>query len=71
MLSDVAALGAEATLVPGVLPRDTRFAFWLADEPIPDADGDIVLVLPAASQVRGKKVPVRWVGLGDVLDEIL
>ena len=50
---------------------DGWLALWSRDGEIADADHELVLVLPAGSRVRRRKVPIRKLPLSRALDALL
>jgi hypothetical protein len=65
------APGVEATFVPAEAPHRSWLALWVADQAIDGASDALELALPAGSQVRRRRVPVRRLALADALPLLL
>ncbi|MFZ3567354.1 DEAD/DEAH box helicase [Streptomyces sp. BH097] len=74
-------LSAAAVFLPDPLPRAGRIAFWSPDAPegpggpdrsgLPGADGELTLVRPHGSGVRGQRVPALVLPVLDALPLLL
>ncbi len=60
----------EATFVSAEPPRHSWLALWQASGAITEADDELDVVVPAGRSLRRRRLPVRRLGIADVLDEL-